>query len=905
MIGPRLAGRGAALEAVVDVVASAMGGAHPAVLVAGEAGAGKTQFLADVVDAVRRKGGAAVAVRATRSEHAPPCAAMIDAVVDAAALAGGANIEELRDVRVAAILIFDALRRRGPVVLLVDDMPAMDDASAEVLLRLCERPAANPLVLVASQSIPSTPLTPAVEELLSSLERGGDVLRITLEPLDAEELAAVVVRILDSDPTAELVEGLRRATGGNAFLATQVVLGWQEAGAVAVDRTGARLADASVPLPRERRDRIVGKVLGHDPETRCVAAAAALLGASRIDMLADVSRRPLPAVAAVLDGLVKRGVLVEHEGSLAFTRPVVCDAVRETIGPGERWRLRQAAVEWLSVRPPSPPVAFELAELVTRVGEVGDERAINHLVRAAHLARDLNPRSAVRWYGAALDLMPLDHLDRPLVLSRLSRELFVAGQLSGSLEVGRAALAQLPPGDEQRRSEYLVTEAVIASTMETLSDDGIDFLREQREKRPDDLRLLAATAHVLARAGRVAEAEETLAPAAAVYARAEVDDSVIARVHLARANSLLGHFEEMHLEIERVLASIETASFQAQLVGLCYASFMLAEHGDPRAGELIALATALQERSHWDLWQTELELARILDDYRAGRWDSALSRIATVTPRFEAAGSSSRLAITRSVAVEILACRGEWSTALRIDCHGIPSRTFEDLRLWATSNVDLLVGDTETAVEALTRGVQGATTPPGRGLLLSRLGQAYLDQGRTDDAAVAVAELLHVGPADRVGLYVLEGRRVYGAATGDQELLRVVLAEAERRGTPLLRAGVLLDLGVLGIDVEANLREAYRVFHEMGADPWRRRAATQLRAAGLKVPRHRLPASGLLTDAELQVARLVQQGRRNREIAQALCMSVKTVEAYLTRIYRKTNSSSRIELARTLDQLIA
>ncbi|WP_255685400.1 helix-turn-helix domain-containing protein [Pseudonocardia sp. TRM90224] len=69
----------------------------------------------------------------------------------------------------------------------------------------------------------------------------------------------------------------------------------------------------------------------------------------------------------------------------------------------------------------------------------------------------------------------------------------------------------------------------------------------------------------------------------------------------------------------------------------------------------------------------------------------------------------------------------------------------------------------------------------------------------------------------------------------------------------------------------------------------------------MKVPRAGTRAAGVLTDSEEQVARLVQQGMRNRDIAAALHYSPRTVEVYLSRIYTKLSVSSRLELARRLD----
>ena len=143
--------------------------------------------------------------------------------------------------------------------------------------------------------------------------------------------------------------------------------------------------------------------------------------------------------------------------------------------------------------------------------------------------------------------------------------------------------------------------------------------------------------------------------------------------------------------------------------------------------------------------------------------------------------------------------------------------------------------------------------------------------------------------------------RLLGSIDGDIDLLRTARDAADSRTASFLQATTLLSLAEAGSDPEPTLREAYERFHVLGADPWRRRCAAELRTRGFKVPRHRAPRPTGLTDVELQVARLVQVGRQNREIASSLSLSVKTVEAYLTRIYAKLDCSSRLELARKLD----
>jgi DNA-binding NarL/FixJ family response regulator len=100
-----------------------------------------------------------------------------------------------------------------------------------------------------------------------------------------------------------------------------------------------------------------------------------------------------------------------------------------------------------------------------------------------------------------------------------------------------------------------------------------------------------------------------------------------------------------------------------------------------------------------------------------------------------------------------------------------------------------------------------------------------------------------------------------------------------------------------------GLVEAHRTFAGLGTHGLRRLAARRLHELGAKVPRSRSRAAGLLTQSEEQVARLVQQGMRNRDIAAALHLSPRSVEVYLSRVYGKLRVSSRLELARALDAM--
>jgi DNA-binding NarL/FixJ family response regulator len=95
------------------------------------------------------------------------------------------------------------------------------------------------------------------------------------------------------------------------------------------------------------------------------------------------------------------------------------------------------------------------------------------------------------------------------------------------------------------------------------------------------------------------------------------------------------------------------------------------------------------------------------------------------------------------------------------------------------------------------------------------------------------------------------------------------------------------------------LRHALTIFNGLGARPWEARAMTELAATGA---RNHTSTSALdsLSPQEFQVARAVGRGLNNIEAAAVLFVSRKTVEAHLTRVYRKLGIRSRTELTRLM-----
>jgi DNA-binding CsgD family transcriptional regulator len=151
-------------------------------------------------------------------------------------------------------------------------------------------------------------------------------------------------------------------------------------------------------------------------------------------------------------------------------------------------------------------------------------------------------------------------------------------------------------------------------------------------------------------------------------------------------------------------------------------------------------------------------------------------------------------------------------------------------------------------------------------------------------------------------------RSMWLAAQGDVESAAAkaheAMAEHDRLPMPFERARTQLLLGQLQRrqrqkeSARATLREALQSFEAMGAPLWASRVRAELARAEV-VPTHDLT----LTPSERRVAELAASGMTNKDVATALFISPKTVEANLVRIYRKLGIKTRAELGRIIGEL--
>jgi DNA-binding NarL/FixJ family response regulator len=229
-----------------------------------------------------------------------------------------------------------------------------------------------------------------------------------------------------------------------------------------------------------------------------------------------------------------------------------------------------------------------------------------------------------------------------------------------------------------------------------------------------------------------------------------------------------------------------------------------------------------------------------------------------------------------------------------------------EMSAWAQAGLDSGDGRPADALRRLadvcdvgTRSVYRTALP----LVLHRMAEVAFSCGDHNVARYAATALAGLDQAAPLNEILTALAQAYAAR--DPEPARRALQRAEAIGAATLAAEALTVRGRIGDDPASTLAAAHAAWERVGAPARARAVAAAMRAAGLPAPVTRLTAAAsvragapvTLTARERSVVLLVHEGHTNQQIARALNISVKTVEAYLTRLYRKTACSSRVELA--------
>jgi DNA-binding CsgD family transcriptional regulator/tetratricopeptide (TPR) repeat protein len=933
--------RDSPLQAITAVLDALAAGGGDALLLEGHAGMGKTRLHEAALDEARRRGirvlraaGAELEQNVALGVAGQLIRALLNELPDEARQSflaeapervrslAGRRVQEFEPDEAGDLTVSHGLfaamagaAESRPTLLAIDDLHWADVASLEFVLYVLHRLDELPVALVMTRRP-----DPAGEasEALDRISTHPKVHVDSLSPLGLDAVEELARDALGDRADPALAEVSLEVTGGNPFYLRELLIALAEdpgaSGLELARRTRALAPDA---VTRSLRVR-VGR-LGSD--AGALARSVAILGADvplrRAAALAGLSIRDASAAANSLAGAE---VLLARE-PLRFVHPLVQHAIAQDIPPfdrgsrhldaarllyadgedvelvaahlllghagGDAWvveqlraaareaRAEQPAARYLQralAEPPAPELRPDvLAELGAAEAALGDPAAVEHLTQAAAATTD--PRRRVE------------------LLLGLGRALDAQARHEEAARAYDNALCELPdaPTDpealelrDQLEASFISTASIVPD-LQPLALERSTRIIEHTVKGPQTQgqRLLLAQAALHATtAGESAHNAVELAERAWDSGRilAEANPQWIGWRLVAAAFLLNG-------ELESALVATDAALADAR-----------------RRAVPLAFATASYVRGLPLLWQgrvtdamADLELA--LDARRYG-WHQ----------------------FARSGAAHYALClieRGEFDQAQAILDEDGPLSDPQDLedvlRLYSLAELHLAQGRPQEALEAaLTVGEIGERTIRSLGYAPWRTtaAQAVLMLGDRDRAiALARDDFARAERTDVLHLRI-RARRVLGMAEGGQSGMRR-LQTAVRMGSeapPRLETiRALIDLGA-ALRRE-NQRAEARTWLERGADmaayggavALNERARVELAAAGARPRREALlsgPAS--LTASERRIAELAATGQSNREIAQALFVTPKTVEYHLRNTYRKLDIQNRQELASAL-----
>ena len=902
MTGPRVVGRARELATARARLADNPAGS---VLFVGPAGIGKTTLLSATAAEAASIGFAVRHSRAAVSESGLPFVGLFDLIgEDVVEFAAGlpARLRRVLDVvllradppergvdglavNLAVLEVLQAMADRQQLLLALDDVQWLDPPTRGVLDFVIRRLAGRQLAIVAAVRGAGD------SEVASLTPEPRAVVRVG--PLTEPEIAHVVEIGTGRMPTPGRAATLHRLSGGNPFLAVEL------ARAAASVRSDV----ADIPVPQRYRSVLAARLAGLSPAARRTVLAAALLARPTKQELAKVGGP---------EGLaeVETAGVVRHVGErIEFDHPLLASACREDADP---LAVRDMHAELCALAGDVVERARHLALSISgadeQVAEEVEAAAFEAAGRAAiATAAELARHAVVLTPEAALD-------------ARVRRAVSAAdwfaqvGEPMAARDVLQPVLATLPAGPHRARCLTTLADAIgqdiggaIALLREALAQPGLqpsDEIEARLELGSCYLNTgdLAKARHELRSAGQAAQA--------AGHAR-------------IAAHAALREAEMEFFSGALLTGSIAWAAARAH----AWDSAPAYDHPDTLLAWKASYADDQSQAAR--LFEGITSRARRLDDLdsegavalhraevevRRGQLDAA-DALAEEGNRILSDGVQDQFPLY--VRAHVAAWRGRLENAQRLAGEGLRmaqeanDAIFEVQNLLVLGFIEVSAGRYEpacryeSALRDLTDRMQWGH--PGTYRWQGDAVEAFLGVGRVEEASEVTVRLWdQADHLDLPGCRALAARcdGLIHAHGGDlkraQDSLLQSLDLMSGLEMPLERGRSLLALGIARrrtrqkATARRALVEAHDIFDAAGVAAWAGRVQHELdRTAGAR-------GRGELTAGERSVAELAGAGATNREIAAQLFLSPKTVEAVLTRVYRKLDVRSRTELARQL-----
>ena len=897
-------------------------------LVRGDAGVGKTRLLSEFQDLARPRArclvgrgsplGTTIAfsliVEALEShlrsvpadEVRALCGARLAALrgvlpsVAAALPPDGGDLPSRLATFEAFICLLEGIARDRTLVVVLDDAHRADPSTWELVHYLARNVVRAPILMLAAVREGTAERGEHVDATIGLLLKDGIATELHLEPFGRDDLSALATQVLGPEVTqAALADWLYERTRGNALFATAVL----EDLAQDPDRREA---------PRSVRAHVEALSATLEPEGRDVLATAAALGHSF--SLRTIARL-IPADAGHwLDDLVRRGVLHERvrdgETTYDFGHPLVQEVTYDSLGAARRRELHERLARML-VGEPLEVRAYH----AIRGALPGDEAAIELIWAAAREAERTQAHGEALQHLAALRrLIPSGSVDRATVLDEIGWQGAEAGEHAVGIEALRELLA-LRTEPRERGSVHMRLASL-------LSSGPGDLASAEAEAKAAVAAFVAAGAD-----DRVASALNELA-----WIRGEAGD-ISAQIEGSR---------DALVRAERL--GDETLTLHALgSLGYAYAGLGRGEEAVDalRRGRAIATARGDRVQSAWHTGALGLallcagridEAGRVLDaaiedgpspsaipyvnrallNWFVGRWEKALGDCAAVQalhpgtlPAY--AGLTVTLAgLIEAATLRDAAAKRHLEQGGRLYA-GADFYYMSVLNDWAFGVARALTEDTREAAPRLTHAAARASAMGAQAieaLVLPDLVEVRIAVGDLSGASESaersqvLAESLGTTVASAHasyarGLVALATRRM----TAARAALQAAADLASSSGLRLLQARALERLAQAydGSERVSRATEAARLYAAIGARRFEERVLSELRGLGA-AGRRSAQTVGELTPREREIVALVRSGLANRDIAERLHVSERTVETHLAHVYGKLGVASRREL---------
>jgi ATP/maltotriose-dependent transcriptional regulator MalT len=887
-------------------------GTKPWVLeVVGEPGIGKTRLLNEVQARAESHGHLVLSARSTERARRVPFSALTDALADHVVAAdlgssqravlatlfpalGPLPVTKIAPYRLHRAMrgLLEALAKPSGLVVVLDDLHWVDDGTAQLLAHLLRHQPGAPVLLVLAHRPAQAPahVTAAIDQAA----RAGEAERIELAPLSVDSFAELV----GLDVNRAEREELYRGCAGNPFYLELLTA---QAGSA---------AEAT----------LLSELDGMAPTVRHVARAAAVAGDPfEPGLVAAIADLDTETAFEALDDLLARDLIRgdQDDRKLRFRHPLVRQIVY--LDGGEEWGTfahGRAAAE-LARR--NAPVVIR-AHHTALAARAGDLDAISTLIRAATSAMPEAPSTAAHWLQVALDLLPpgQPHL-RQQLLTLTGKAFAVTGRLPESRALLRQALTELPTEDTDARmtaaticgmverllgehdaaratllaemttgthtveAAALKLELVVGSVMRGAFGEDLEKVHEVLEfaRRSQDRVLEAAGLALQSWAGYMASdldgAIQSCDAAKALYdglPDGELAERIELAVWLSHAERFLDRFDDGLRHVDRAIALARAT------------------------GRDHVLTQLLAHRANLLRW--------------LGRFDEARACAEQALDLAESQGSRLLRRAALVIWSRLQLITGDAAAAVRIGQSILDS--LGDEPDWWSRHAAKSLAMALTAIDRVDRMDQVMTALGGPDLTAAEPLSRPVDYEELVRADVTVGQLERAqdwarraeratSPAlpTRIGLSELAWANVH-LARGENQDART---RAQAAAVAFERAGARFDVGRSAMtwgraaaaagesaDAIVQFERATILFTESGAPILAAQATRELRLLG-----RRAAGSETLTARELEIAELAANGNSNRQIAEALVISERTVGTHLSRIYAKLGVSSRAALA--------